>query len=102
MSEKRFKIILEYIKDLSVETPSASTLLYVRENLINYNLDIDISSLMLKNKSLEITTKLILQDKQDRKDKSFFEIKYATVIMIDSSIVEKKEISKIQLLTYRK
>ena len=41
MSEKRFKIILEYIKDLSVETPSASTLLYVRENLINYNLDID-------------------------------------------------------------
>ena len=46
------------------ETPSASTLLYVRENLINYNLDIDISSLMLKNKSLEITTKLILQDKQ--------------------------------------
>ena len=45
MSEKKFKIILEYIKDLSVETPSASTLLYVRENLINYNLDIDISSL---------------------------------------------------------
>ena len=102
MSEKKFKIILEYIKDLSVETPSASTLLYVRENLINYNLDIDISSLMLKNKSLEITTKLILQDKQDRKDKSFFEIKYATVIMIDSSIVEKKEISKIVLCDLQK
>ena len=54
MNEKvseNFNIILEYIKDLSIETPSASTLLYVRENLINYNMDIDISSLVLKNKS---------------------------------------------------
>ena len=51
---QNFKIILEYIKDLSIETPSASALLEVRENLNKYNLDIDISSMMLKNKSLEI------------------------------------------------
>ena len=63
--EEKFKIILEYIKDLSIETPSASTLLYVRENLTNYNMEIDISSLVLKNKSLEVTTKLILQDKSN-------------------------------------
>ena len=31
--EEKFKIILEYIKDLSVETPSASTSLSVREKL---------------------------------------------------------------------
>ncbi len=99
---ENFRIILEYIKDLSIETPSASTLLYVRENLINYNLDIDISSLILKNKSLEITTKLILQDKQNHKDKSFFEIKYATVIAINSKIKDKKEISKIVLCDLQK
>ncbi len=29
--EEKFKIILEYIKDLSIETPSATTLLFVRE-----------------------------------------------------------------------
>ena len=29
-----FKIILEYIKDLSIETPSATALLYVRENIV--------------------------------------------------------------------
>ena len=90
MNEKvseNFNIILEYIKDLSIETPSASTLLYVRENLINYNMDIDISSLVLKNKSLEITTKLILQDKNKNTNKAFFEIKYATVISVKSSIV---------------
>ena len=100
--EEKFKIILEYIKDLSIETPSASTLLYVRENLTNYNMEIDISSLVLKNKSLEVTTKLILQDKKDHKEKSFFEIKYATVISIDSSIIEKKIISKIVLCDLQK
>ena len=62
--KEQYKIILEYIKDLSIETPSASTLLFVRENINSYQMDIDISSLVLKNKSLEITTKLILQDKK--------------------------------------
>ena len=99
---EQFKIILEYIKDLSIETPSASVLLSVRENLTNYQMDIDISSLVLKNKSLEITTKLILQDKKNNKDKAFFEIKYATVISIDSSIIDKKIISKIVLCDLQK
>ena len=31
-----FKIILEYIKDLSIETPSATTLLFVRDNIKNF------------------------------------------------------------------
>ena len=100
--EEKFKIILEYIKDLSVETPSASTLLSVREKLSNYNMDIDISSMVLKNKSLEITTKLILQDKSEMQDKAFFEIKYATVISINNAITDKKEISKIVLCDLQK
>ena len=100
--EEKFKIVLEYIKDLSIETPSASTLLYVRENLNDYNMDIDISSSVLKNKSLEITTKLILRDKKNSKDKAFFEIKYATIISIDSSISDKKTISIIVLCDLQK
>jgi len=100
---KKFKIILEYIKDLSIETPSASTLLSAREKIDSYQMDIDISSLVLKNKSLEITTKLILQDKNDNNnDKAFFEIKYATVISIDDSITDKNIISKIVLSDLQK
>ena len=105
MTEKKvnnFKIILEYIKDLSIETPSATALLKIRESLSSYNMDIDISSLVLKNKSLEITTKLILQDKSDKEDKAFFEIKYATVISIDSTVIDKKIISKIVLCDLQK
>ncbi len=100
--EQKFKIILEYIKDLSIETPSASALLFVRENLDTYKMDIDISSVVLKNKSLEITTKLILQDKNNNKDKAFFEIKYGTVISIEESITDKKIISKIVLCDLQK
>ena len=65
-------------------------------------MDIDISSLILKNQSLEITTKLTLQDKTDNKDKAFFEIKYASVIIIDKSITDKKVISKIVLCDLQK
>ena len=95
--EQQFKIILEYIKDLSIETPSVETLKFVRENLTNYIMDIDISSSVLKKKALEITTKLTLQDKRDSVEKSFFEIKYATVITLDTKVIDKNIISKIIL-----
>ena len=100
--EQNFNIILEYIKDLSIETPSVAALTFVRENLSNYIMDIDISSLILKNKALEITTKLTLQDKKDNKEKSFFEIKYATVITVDNAINDKNIIGKIVLCDLQK
>mgnify|MGYP001169532614 CR=1 FL=1 len=53
---QQYKIILEYIKDLSIETPSASTLAFVRKNLANYIMDIDISSLVLKNNAFYFST----------------------------------------------
>ena len=101
-NNQKFKIILEYIKDLSIETPSATALLIVRENLDKYHLDIDISSMVLKNKSLEITTKLILQDKSENPNKAFFEIKYATVIKINEEINDKKIIGKTVLCDLQK
>ena len=100
--EEKFKIILEYIKDLSIETPTAATLLYVRDNLDKYKMEIDINSLILKIKSLEIITKITLQDKNDNKNKAFFEIKYASIITIDSSVTDKNIISKIVLCDLQK
>ena len=92
MIENKFKIILEYIKDLSIETPSVSTLTFVRENLSNYIMDIDISSLVLKNKALEVTTKLTLSDKKENDEKAFFEI----------SIIGKIILCDLQKLIYPK
>lgn len=99
---ENFKIILEYIKDLSIETPSVEALSFVRKNISNYIMDIDINSSVLKNKALEITTKLTLQDKKGENEKSFFEIKYSTVITIDKSINDKSLIGKIVLCDVQK
>ena len=98
----QFKIILEYIKDLSIETPSVSALSFVKENISNYNMDIDIASMVLPSKALEIITKLTLQDKKDNNEKAFFEIKYATVISLDREINDKNAIGKIVLCDLQK
>lgn len=92
-----FKIILEYIKDLSVETPDAETLIYVKDNILKYQMNIGITSQALKNKMIEVNTKLTFQDKDNSKKKSFFEIIYATIIKIDDKIKDKKEMEKIIL-----
>ena len=96
MAEK-FKIMAQFIKDMSSETPDAITFLYVKEYLKNYNLDISISSKALKNRMIEVNTKLTYQDKSKSKNKSFFEITYATIVKIDEDVKDVKVMEKIVL-----
>jgi len=94
---EKYKILGQYIKDSSSETPNIETYLFVRENISNYKLGIDIASKPLKNKMIEITTKLIFQDKEDSKKKSYFEMNYSTIIQLTEGISDKKELEKIIL-----
>ena len=96
MTEK-FKILGQYIKDLSSETPDIETYIFVKENISKYHLNIDITSKPLKNKLVEINTTLKFEDKEDNEKKSFFEIVYATIIRVDEEVKEKKELEKIIL-----
>ena len=96
MSEK-FKIYAEFIKDLSSETKDLETYLYVKEYLKNYNLNIEISSKPLKNRFIEVNTKLTYLDNGESKNKAFFEIVYATIVKIDEEITDRKIIEKIIL-----
>ena len=96
MSEK-LKIIAEFIKDLSSETPDVETYLYVKDYLKNYNLNIDITTLPLKNRLIEVNTKLSFTDKGNSKKKSIFEIIYATIVKIEEEVKDKKEMEKIIL-----
>ena len=48
MTEK-FKILAKYIKDMSSETPDVETYISARNNIVKYQLDIDIKSIALKN-----------------------------------------------------
>ena len=63
MTEK-YKILGKYIKDLSSETPDIETYLYVKEYISKYKLGIDISSKALKNKMIEVNTKLKFEDQE--------------------------------------
>ena len=101
MSEN-FKILTRFVKDMSSETPNVETYLYVKEYLKNYNLDIDITTKPLKNRMIEINTKLSYMDKSKSKNKSYFEIIYASIIQIDEKIKDRKIIEKIILCDVQK
>mgnify|MGYP001444211979 FL=1 len=97
MTEK-YKILGKYIKDLSCETPDIETYLYVKEYISKYKLGIDISSKALKNKMIEVNTKLKFEDQEKSKKKSYFEIVYSTIVKIDNPIKDKEELKKIILV----
>ena len=88
MTEK-FKILGEYIKDLSSETPDIETYIFVKDRIANYHLDIDISSKALKNNMVEVNTTFKFLDKENSKKKSYFEIVYATIVKLNQEIKEK-------------
>ena len=96
MTEK-FKILAKYIKDMSSETPDVETYISAGNNISKYQLDIDIKSIALKNKMIEIIITLKFQHKDTQLKKSHFEIVYAVAIKINESIKEKKDLEKIVL-----
>ena len=96
MTEK-FKILGNYIRDLSSETPDIETYLYVKDYISKYQLNIDITSKPLKDKMIEVSTTLKFDDKSGSKKKSYFEIIFVTIIKINEEITEKKELEKIIL-----
>ena len=94
---KKYKILSKYIKDMSSETPNLDTYLFVRDYISSYQLNIDINSKAIKNKMIEINTIMKFEDKQENKKKSYFEIKYSTVIKVGDDVKEKKDLEKIIL-----
>ena len=68
----KYKIILNYINDLSIEVKDPEALLIARERILKFKLDINISSKPLKNKMIEVSTKLTYHDKEQKKKRNFF------------------------------
>ena len=96
MTEK-YKILGKYIKDLSGETKDVETYLFVKDNISKYQLDIDITSKPLKNKMIEVNTKLKFEDKEESKKRAYFEIVFSTIVKIDDDVKDKKILEKIIL-----
>ena len=98
----KFKILAEFVKDISSETKDVQTFLFVKDYISKYQLTISITSSPSKNKLVEVDTALKFEDKENNPKKSYFELIYASLIKIDESVKEKKEIEKIILCDVQK
>ena len=94
---ENFKILAQFVKDISSETPDVQSYIFVKENISKYHLNIDIISKALKNKLIEINTVLKFEDKEANEKKSHFEIVYSTIISVDKDVNEKKDLERIIL-----
>ena len=97
MMTEKYKILGKFIKDLSSETKDIETYLFVKDNISKYQLDIDITSKPLKNKMIEINTKLKFEDKEESKKRAYFEIVFSTIVKINDDVKDKKILEKIIL-----
>ena len=94
---ENFKILAQFVKDISSETADVQTYIFVKENISKYQLNIDINSKALKNKMIEVNTSLKFEDKNPNEKKSHFEIVYTSIVKINEDIKEKKDLEKIIL-----
>ena len=97
MTIEKFKIMSEYIKDMSSETPDIKTYLFVKDNIPKYHLNIEITSKALKDKIIEVNTTLKFSDKDGSEKKATFEIVYASIVKIEDEIKDKQSLQKILL-----
>ena len=95
--KENFKILAEFVKDISSETPDVQSYMFVKDNITKYQLNIEINSKVLKNKMIEVNTTLKFEDKESNEKKSYFEIIYASVVNINENVKEKKDLEKILL-----
>ena len=94
---KKYKILTEFAKDVSYETPDVETYLQTKDNILKYNLNLDINSKFLKNKIIEVNIISKFQEANLKERKSNFEITYTAIVRIDENVTDEKEMEKIVL-----
>jgi len=94
---ENFKILTEFVKDISVETPDVQTYMFVKDTISKYHLDISVASKALKNKLIEVNTTLKFEDKELNQKKSHFEMTYTSIVKIDDEVKNEEELKKILL-----
>ena len=95
--EDKYKIIISYIQDLSVEIASPEALIAIRNTIPDYKMTVGLKSKPLKRKMIEVLTTLSYENPDKKIEKGIFQIKYATVIDILDPQLNKTELEKIVL-----
>ena len=94
---ENYKIIGNFIKDMSSETPDTPTHIFVRDKISKYRLNIDINSKAVKNGIIGVNIIIKFSDQPEILKKAHFEITYTSIVKVDEKVSDKKEMEKIIL-----
>ena len=95
--EKKYRILGEFIKDISAETRDVESYIYTKENISKFKLFIDISTKPLKNKMAEVSITTKFKEADDNQKNSYFEMIYAVIVKIDEDVNTKEVLEPIFL-----
>ena len=95
--EKKYRILGEFIKDISAETKGVESYIYTKENISKFKLFIDINTKPLKNKMAEVLISTKFKETDDNKKNSYFEMIYAVIVKIDEDVNTKEVLEPIFL-----
>ena len=93
-----YRIISKFIKDISFEIPNTQTFLMIEKEILNYNLNFDISSKPFKENIIEVNTILKLSPNQNVKHKMLTEINMTALVRVEKNSQNKGELEKIILV----
>ncbi len=95
--EKKYKILGEFIKDISAETKDIESYIYTKENISKYKLFIDINTKPLKNKMAEVAISTKFKETNEANNHGYFEMIYAVIVKIDENVNTKEVLEPIFL-----
>ena len=95
--EKKYRILSEFIKDISAETKDIESYIYTKENISKYKMFIDINTKPLKNKMAEVSISTKFKEISESNARSYFEMVYAVIVKIDEDVNTKEVLEPIFL-----
>ena len=93
-----YKILSQFIKDISFEIPSAQVFVMLEKEIKKYNLNFDIKSKQFKENIIEVNTILRLVPGDEVKHKMLTEINLTALVSLEKKFEDKKELEKIILI----
>jgi len=93
-----YKIISNFIKDISFEIPNIQAFVMLEKEIANYSLNFNIKSNPYKKNIIAVDTQLKIAPNQDVKHKILTEITCTALVSLEKKFEDKKELEKIILI----
>ena len=93
-----YKIISNFIKDISFEIPNIQAFVMLEKEIANYSLNFNIKSNPYKKNIIAVDTLLKISPNENVKHKILTEITCTTLVSIQEHFEDKKELEKIVLI----